>query len=185
MRKWLWVCVAVALGGWWYAKQKKAGPALPILQTVHSFSLRDETDTPFTEKQIANKPCIVNFMFTQCQGPCPLLMQRVATLARDPALAKIQFISITMDTTHDRPEVLRTYMKDKQFEGLSWKFLTGEQDSVVVFATQTLKVAAGADPEMHSTRLILLDAKGQVRGYYDSQEAAAMDKLKQDALTLF
>ncbi len=182
MKKWLWLSVGVALGIYWYAKQKKE--ALPVFQTVQSFSLLDEENQPFTEKQIANRPCIVNFMFTQCQGTCPLLMERVAALARNPALAKVLFVSITMDTTNDRPEVLRAYMKEKQFEGLSWKFLTGEQSAVTTFATQALKVAAGEKPEMHSTRLILLDAKGQVRGYYESQEAAAMEKLQQDVLTL-
>lgn len=184
MRKWLWVCVALSLGGLWYVKQKQAHPELPILQTITSFSLLDDTDQVFTEKQLIGKPCIVNFMFTQCQGPCPLMIQRMAILARNPELEKLQFLSITMDPSHDRPEVLRAYKKEKQLEGLSWKFLTGDQPAVISLATQVFKVAAGADPEMHSTRLILVDAKGNVRGYYDSQEAASMEKLTVDAKQL-
>ena len=37
---------------------------------------------------------------------------------------------------------------------------------------------------MHSTRFVLVDAKGTVRGYYDSEEPAAIDKMLQHARLL-
>jgi hypothetical protein len=37
---------------------------------------------------------------------------------------------------------------------------------------------------LHSPRFVLIDRKAQIRGYYDSRDAAALQRLNQDLNTL-
>jgi protein SCO1/2 len=185
MKKTIYLSTFLLLGAafLWFS-QKPTSPALPILQVVTPFSLLDETGTPFTEKNLQGTPTILDFIFTRCQGPCPLMTQRMSTLAKDPQLAHVRFVSITMDPAYDRPEVLAAYQKEQGISSLAWHFLTGEQPAIIALATEVFKVGAGEEPDMHSTRFILLDEKGQVRGYYDSQDPESFLRLKKHALLL-
>jgi len=47
-------------------------------------------------------------------------------------------------------------------------------------ASQGFGLISPAEPEMHSTRFVLVDPMMQVRGFYDSEDTAAIAKLRAD-----
>ena len=63
-------------------------------------------------------------------------------------------------------------------------------DSSAIFklAKESFHVGAAdgdaTDPVMHSTRFVLVDRAGKIRGYYDSNEPAQLAALSRDAATL-
>ena len=70
-----------------------------------------------------------------------------------------------------------------QAEKDRWFFLTGGKDEVNRVA-MGMKFARMDEPMMHSSRLVLIDKKGHVRGYYDSEDAKKMKQLASDAKSL-
>ena len=63
---------------------------------VPSFSLTNFDGSIVTEKQLNNKISIVSFMFTQCEGACPIMSNNIATLQeRFSSSNDVQFLSIT------------------------------------------------------------------------------------------
>jgi protein SCO1/2 len=46
------------------------------------------------------------------------------------------------------------------------------------------ELAQGAEAVLHSTRLILVDGQGRIRGYYDGTDDAAVKKLGEDVRRL-
>ena len=43
---------------------------------------------------------------------------------------------------------------------------------------------AGPEPILHSTRFVLVDGEGRIRGYYEAFDEASTEKLRRDLLRL-
>ena len=69
-----------------------------------------------------------------------------------------------------------------------WLFLTGEKAALRELSVSGFHLpvgdatpedlARGAEAVMHSTRFILVDAQGHIRGYYDGGDEKAMESLR-------
>ncbi len=104
----------------------------------------------------------------------------------------IGLLSITVDPERDTPQKLRQYGQIfGAREGL-WRYLTGPQQEVERTVVKGFHIAMAKMPVegdahaeafdiMHGERLVLVDAKGRIRGYYDADEP---DKLLRDARAL-
>ena len=82
----------------------------------------------------ADRPVMLNFIFTSCTAICPAMS---ATFARVQAelgsdSEKLRMVSISIDPEHDTPEALNAYAS--RFKaGPQWEFLTGRlEDTVAV-----------------------------------------------------
>ncbi|MBN8550188.1 MAG: hypothetical protein J0M12_12795, partial [Deltaproteobacteria bacterium] len=62
-------------------------------------------------------------------------------------------------------------------------FLTGP-DEVVSQILASVKLGSTEDPTQHTSRLVLLDGQGQVRGYYQGTDDQAFEFLERDLKTL-
>lgn len=80
------------------------------------------------------EPVMLQFVFTTCPGICPALSGLFAAaenrLDRDPSLARVRLVSISIDPEHDTPERLADYAK-RFGAGPRWTFLTGSRDDVL------------------------------------------------------
>ena len=70
-----------------------------------------------------------------------------------------------------------------------WRFVTGAPAAITALARDGfhLGVAEGEsreEPITHSVRLVLIDARGAIRGYYDATDAQAIRRLQSDARRL-
>lgn len=166
---------------------------LPVLGEVPAFTLTDQTGTSFSDRDLAGTPWIATFVYSTCPGPCPRVIEKIQAadqrLSHDP---RIRLVSITVDPAADTPEVLAIYGRNRTIDPARWKLLTGDPDAVFALVRGGFKLGVERDdtaspdvgPVIHSLMAVLVDGKRQVRGYYDTNDPDAMDRLVEGARAL-
>jgi protein SCO1/2 len=166
---------------------------LPMLGEVPPFTLTDQTGAEFSERDLAGTPWIATFVYSTCPGPCPRVIEKIQAadrrLSHDP---RIRLISVTVDPAADTPEVLAIYGRNRSIDPARWKLLTGDPDAVFALVRGGFKLGVERDdtatpevgPVVHSLMAVLVDGMRRVRGYYDTNDADAMDRLVTDARRL-
>jgi protein SCO1 len=154
--------------------------------TVPAFQLTNQNGQPFGSPQLAGKIWIADFIYTTCPGPCPMISSRMSELQKPLEKTDVHLVSFTVDPGKDTPAVLRSYAERLQAEPGRWDFLTGSKSAIYKLSHDGFKLAVsdGSDAQgipVHSTRMVLVDRRGEIRGYYDAAEADAMTKLLADA----
>ena len=182
------VAVAALMAPSWLRQNNSAGQALPVLAEVPSFELINRDGRTVSKEDLLGRPWIADFIFTSCQVSCPAMTQRMAAL-RPRLPATVSLVSISVDPENDRPEVLEEYARSYQAPD-RWYFLTGDRDEIYELIQGGFKLgvqvappeiaAQSLEPITHSTRFVLVDAKGKIRGYYDAFDSGAMTRLVQD-----
>ena len=175
---------------------------LPVYWEAPEFTLVDQLGDTVRTADLRGTPWVANFVFTNCTSVCPLITQEMVRL-RDSLAAEgrlgseVRLVSFTVDPARDTPAVLRDYAAD--FGGSppqQWMFLTGSPpEEVRSMVQEGFKLTAVAPPGhdhaggnyqvMHSPRVLLMDAEGQVRGLYETTEPKAMEQLWRDLHALF
>ena len=103
---------------------------------------------------------VISFIFTNCQGACPL-MTRNLTMIRDmlPSNVRdeIQFISISLDPVRDTPTAMKEFAQTHDADQERWLWLTGQPDNVNLI---TKKLGSYTDElEAHTTTLIAANVR--------------------------
>ncbi len=155
-----------------------------------SFELVNQDAEPFGSAQLAGKIWIADFIFTSCPGPCPIISSRMSELQKPLEKTDIHLVSFTVDPEKDTPEVLRAYAEKLHAQPKQWDFLTGSRAAIYALARDGFKLAVSdgsdeAGTPVHSTRVVLVDRHGAIRGYYDALAPDAVTKLLADANHLF
>jgi cytochrome oxidase Cu insertion factor (SCO1/SenC/PrrC family) len=164
-------------------------PEIPVFYPAPDFSLTERSNRTVTLENLRGKVWVADFIFTSCAGMCPVMsgkMQRLqATLP-----AGVGFVSFTVDPERDTPEVLTAYAKRYGADPERWLFLTGPKDALHRLSRDGFKLALEEatgtviEPITHSSRFVLVDKAGQIRGYYSAEEDEAMSRLAEDAKAL-
>lgn len=166
-------------------REQSVSPALPVLVQLPSFSLMERSRKPLGLEDLKGSVWIADFIFTRCPGPCPLMSSRMAKLQETfNQEAGLKLVSITVDPEYDTSQVLSEYADLFQAKPDGWFFLTGEKSRIHQLAQSGFLVGDVQDVAVHSTRFILVDRKGRVRGYYASQDDEDILKLIHDTRIL-
>ncbi|MDB6171740.1 MAG: hypothetical protein JWL59_1051 [Chthoniobacteraceae bacterium] len=190
---WLAAIALTALAG--CKKQEEAfevlqPPAAPTQLHRHwqlpDFSLIERTGRPVTSAELRGKVWVADFFYTSCPGPCPMMTSRLSEIHKATRDEKdVSLVSISTDPSKDTPDVLKQYAA-KFGADERWLFLTGEKESIYTLANKGFKLSVSdedgteREPVTHSTKLVLVDRNGTVRGFYDSQTEEETQKLIQD-----
>lgn len=146
----------------------KSRSELPVLGEVPDFQFTERSGSSFDNNNMKGIINIVNFFFTTCQGPCPIMNARVAELYQKYSTTdQVRFVSISVDPKRDSLAVLRKYAQDFGVTDNRWIFLRGELDEIHRVSEEGFMLA-GDLPTIHSTKLVLVDRNNRIRGYYDS-----------------
>jgi protein SCO1/2 len=151
---------------------------------VPPFTLTNQDGRPFGSAQLSGKIWIADFVFTTCPGPCPMISSRMGELQKPLAGTGIHLVSFSVDPEKDTPEVLRGYAEKLKADPQQWDFLTGPKSTIYQLSTDGFHLAAvdnGDHNPIHSTRMILVDRRAQIRGYYDALAPDAVTKIVADA----
>jgi len=114
---------------------------------------------------------------------------------KNPSLpAKI--VSFSVDPERDTPEKLLVYANTYGADPKYWNFLTGPLDEVTQIVVKGFKISMGKMPPegekipvgeifdvVHGEKFVLVDDRGQIRGYYDS-DSPGIEKLIIDLQSL-
>jgi protein SCO1/2 len=153
--------------------------------TVPAFELLNQNGQPFGSAQLAGKIWIADFIYTTCPGPCPMISGRMSELQKPLEKSDVHLVSFSVDPEKDTPQVLRGYAEKLQADHARWDFLTGPKSAIYKLSHDGFKLAVsdGGDERgipVHSTRMVLVDRHGQIRGYYDATEPDAVTKVLAD-----
>lgn len=152
---------------------------------VPHFALTDSAGRPFDSNQLKGKVWIVDFIYTNCPGPCPRMTSQMHKLAEELKDDNgIRLVSISVDPQRDTPPVLNSYAHRFGGPASNWVFLTGPLPTIDLLAVNTFHIGTVRNRLVHSTRFMLIDKNGHLRGYYSTFDPADFQKLQADAEAL-
>jgi protein SCO1/2 len=120
----------------------------------------------FYDDLIRGKQCVVNFMYAECHGSCPVVTQTMKTIYRelkDRMGKDLFFYSITTKPKEDTPAALKHYAEERNADLPGWLFLTGEPYDIETIRLRLFGMdhpGFDADLNLHSSYLrIINDAR--------------------------
>jgi len=166
----------------------RLGDGLVRSDPAPRFTLTDQEGRPFGSDDLDGRVVLLDFVYTTCTGPCPILtsfhvsvQQRIA-----PGLAdRIHFVSISLDPLRDDPAALRTYALERGADLSRWSFLTGPVADVEA-VTRQFGVGSTRQPDGsidHMVVSFLIDGGGRIVKRYFGLEHEA-EALAQDLESL-
>lgn len=163
---------------------------LPEFGKVPAFSLTAHTGATLSREHLQGKVWVTNFFFTTCRSICPIMQENMVEVQKAFAgNPHVRLVSFTVDPAHDTPEVLRAYAQRQGALPEQWAFVTGDKKAIYRLARQGFKLAAEDIPEeiqgtrhdfIHSEKLVLVDPRGRIRGYYSGLDMEQVRQLIDD-----
>jgi cytochrome oxidase Cu insertion factor (SCO1/SenC/PrrC family) len=156
---------------------------------VPSFSLIERSGQPVSDQSLRGTVWVADFIFTSCAGSCPV-MTGIMRQLQDTLPAEIKLVSFSVDPERDTPQVLAEYADRNGADRDRWLFVTGTKDELYRVSIDGFKLGlmetggTEIEPITHSSRFVLVDQEGRIRGYYGSMEPDVIERLGQDARDL-
>ncbi len=166
-----------------------------ILGQAPEFSLVNRDGLTLTNEDLLGSPWVADFIFTRCAISCPRMTSRMVQLGKLwPADSTTTRVSFSVDPEFDTQEVLQTYAESWDIEDPRWFFLTGDREVMKAIVMEGFKLAVEMNPPpgtaspeepiLHSTRFVLVDSEGAIRGYYDAIQGEELERLAGDLRAL-
>jgi cytochrome oxidase Cu insertion factor (SCO1/SenC/PrrC family) len=164
---------------------------LPMLGQVPEFSMIEANGKPVHLSDLRGRVWMADFIFTHCAGQCPRMTHGMAQLQMElPKREDWRLVSVSVDPERDTPEVLTKYADMYGADRSHWLFLTGNKTAIrqMIRNSFRMSVEDNADsqdePILHSSKIVLVDRDGLIRGYYDGTERDSLKQLVEDVSRL-
>jgi protein SCO1 len=158
-------------------------PRRPSYQDVTDFTLIEASGKTVKLADLRGKVWVASFIFTSCAGSCPIMTHHLAKSQADlPVRDDFKLVSISVDPERDTPAVLMQYAAKNGADRSRWLFLTGDKAQIHRLSRQTFKLAvddSGTTVD-HSSKFVLVDRNGVIRGYYSGLELDSVRQLVRD-----
>lgn len=151
---------------------------VPSYGPLKEFSLVEASGRYLTLAKMQGKVWVASFIFTSCAGTCPMIAGRNRVL-QDVIPEGVQLMSISVDPDRDTPEVLAKWGEKFGRDPAKWLLATGDFLGIRKLMIENFHLE-GADPANHSNGFALVDARGMLRGFYDSLREEDMTRLVRD-----
>ena len=156
------------------------GEEMTAVSVAPEFSMQAHSGETVSKKSLAGKVWVADFFFSRCQGVCPKMKAdfKVVQDAFDKD-ERVKLVSFTVDPERDTLEALRAYAKKWRANPGQWFFLRGEHAAVGRLASKGFLLSGTEVPGeiLHSSKFVLVDKEGMIRGYYDGTDKADVDRL--------
>jgi protein SCO1/2 len=173
---------------------------LETIGKAPSFKLTNQNNVTITNDFYKGKVYVLEFFFATCPSICPKMNANMITL-QNAFFGNPNFgiVSITIDPSHDTPEVLKEHAKVLGVKSSNWNFLTGDKDYIYGLSNKGFNIYAGENKKVqggfeHSGLFALIDKEGNIRCrkdeygnpilYYDGLEKKGIRAIQQDIQTL-
>lgn len=160
---------------------------------VPEFSLIERSGKQITLADLRGSVWVADFIYTTCTDTCPMQTAAMARLQEEwHDKEELKLVSFSVDPEKDTAEVLSRYADRYGADGQHWLFLTGAKEEISRLVQKGFKLSAApvvnaGNSEsviIHSPRFVLVDKQAQIRGYYDSRDQQALERLKKDLAVL-
>ena len=170
-------------------------PEILSSMKILPFNLIDQDGNPVDETMLDGKVTIVDFIFTRCPGPCPLMTSEMRRVQQKLEGTGVQIASFSVDSDYDTPEVLRQYAATNGADLSTWTFVTGDANQIADLAIKGLGFALEkSDPSpgvasdgpniLHPTHFILVGPDRQILAIAGIGNQAHIDLLVEGARRL-
>ncbi len=181
------LCLVLLAMGLVLPRQKE----LPRLGKLPAFTFTRQDGQPFGRAELLGRPFVANFIFTRCPTICPVFTQKMARFQKQTAGlgGELALVSFSVDPEYDTPERLTAYAARYGADPSRWSFLTGDYTRLQDTIVGGFKIAMGRESDdendipgiFHGSHFVLVDATGEIRGYYDSADDDTVERLTRDA----
>lgn len=172
-----------------------AGKPLLVYGDVAEFSLTNQHNETVSLEKLRGQIWIADVIFTRCPLQCIRMTKRMRQLQESlPQDENIKLVSVTADPQNDTPKVFKNYAEQYGADQSRWDFLTGPKSEINRLVVESLKlVIYEKRPEerevpndlfLHSTKFVLVDQQGRVRGWFDGEKDETKGVLIQAVQTL-
>lgn len=150
-----------------------------LYHVIPKWSFLNQNGNSKSSKDFKNKVRLVDFFFTSCPTICPKMtvnMKKIQQLINTDCLNNIELLSFTVDPLRDSVEKLKEYCNTYNVDSKNWNMLTGDQNSIYELGVNGFLVPNQEDALapggfLHSEKMILIDKKNRIRGYYDGTDS--------------
>ena len=175
----------LAFGANWVIQKADRSHDIPIIKEVPHFIFHDQAGRLFSNERLANKITVLDFMFTSCTGPCPLMTSNMTDLYQEFRNVKeVQFVSVTVDPLIDSESKLKEYADFVGVDDDRWQFIRSDLESTKDLKQNGFMLYAGELPQGHAIKFVLIDQDGNIRKYFDGTDEASLAVLRNDITNL-
>jgi protein SCO1 len=158
---------------------------LPDYGVVPPFTMTDSAGRSFDSSALAGKVWVADFIYASCPAECPMMTSKMHWVAKQvQAENDVRLVSISVDPAHDTPPVLASFARRFGGPTPQWIFLTGSPATVHTLAYTTFHVGDVVDKINHSTKFVLVDKRGHLRGYYSTLDQDGLPAMLKDLAAL-
>ena len=133
----LFVLLTLSLGQVYAAAEKSLSPS--DIERARNYFTDTEMITHegnkvrFYSDMLDGRIVVINVIYTNCKGACPLVTQMLSRVSRDLGDLfgnQVHFVSVTNDPERDTPAALAEFASNQNVNLDGWTFLTGPKDKV-------------------------------------------------------
>lgn len=181
--------ILVIIGVFVVSKQEDWSGKPPFIYSqVGDFALTNQFNEPVSLRSLHGQIWFADVIFTRCPLQCIRMTKRMRELQLAlPLDGSVKMVSITADPRFDTPEVLKDYAQQYGADQKQWIFLTGAKSEInrlvvtglklVVYEKKPEEREVPADLFLHSTKFVLVDGQGRIRGWFDADKPESKSEM--------
>jgi protein SCO1/2 len=177
-------------------KSSKSDTKLLTIGPAPKFELTNQDNVKISNDTYEGKVYVLEFFFTTCPSICPKMnlsmLEIEKTFFGNPNFG---IVSITIDPSHDTPQVLKDHAKLLGVKSSNWNFLTGDKATIMDLSNKGFNLYAGENAKVnggfeHSGLFALIDKDGNIRCrkdefgnpilYYDGLDKKGVRDIQED-----
>ncbi len=156
-----------------------------IYHTIEEWSFMNQDSLEVSLSDFQGKPYVAYFFFTHCPKICPKINANMKYFQEQTEGLEFNVIAHTVDPERDSVARLKFYGDEYGFDYSNYNFVTGKKEEIYTLGVTSYLVPNQEDVLapggfLHSEKLILIDSKGRIRGYYEGTEKDQVDLLIED-----
>lgn len=143
----------------------------PPEEIAPEFALTDQEGKAVALADLRGKWLLLDFVYTHCPGPCPILTGIHADVQRalpESLRERVHLVSISLDPARDTPAAMKAYALARGVDLANWSFLTGSASEIdAVLSDYGVGSGVQANGEIeHLVITFLIDDEGRIEKRY-------------------
>ncbi len=156
-----------------------------VYHTIPFWSFVNQDGKYVGTNDYQGKPYVAYFFFSHCPQICPKINSNMKQFQDDTKDLDYNVVAYTVDPKRDSVERLKFYAEEYGFDLSNYNFVTGIQKDIYELGVNGYLVPNSQDALapggfLHSEKLMLIDSKMRIRGFYEGTESAQIELLKAD-----
>ncbi|WP_242083851.1 SCO family protein [Aestuariivivens sediminis] len=153
---------------------------------IGHFSLINQNGQTITEAHYSEKIYVADFFFTTCQTICPIMTDHMVAIQKEILNDdEVMLLSHTVTPEIDTVAQLKRYAIRKGVVDKKWNLVTGDKKQIYDLARKSYLAVkdhgnGGPFDMIHTENFMLIDKKGQIRGFYDGTNPEDIHQLLED-----